>query len=39
MNMLALFPEVDPHTFHSDRIRIHPVQAQTVRGLTPNRDE
>lgn len=38
MNMLALFPEVDARAFHSSRLRIHPVQAQTVRGLTPNRD-
>lgn len=38
MNMLALFPEVDPQAFRSDRIRIHPVQAQTVNGLTPSRD-
>lgn len=38
MTMLALFPEVDAGAFRSDRIRIHPVQAQTVKGLTPNRD-
>lgn len=38
MNMLALFPEVDPGAFHSSQLRIHPVQAQTVKGLTPNRD-
>jgi hypothetical protein len=38
MNMLALFPDVDPGAFLDDRIRIHPVRGETVRGLMPNRD-
>lgn len=36
--MLALFPDIDPGAFRDDRIRIHPVRGETVRGLIPNRD-